>query len=136
MGTTYHLWNIIYFFCLILEILLFIYLFIYLFCLFKAALTAYGSSQARGQIRVVAASLRHSRSNTRSEPCLQATPQLMAMLDPQPLSKARDWIQTLMDISRICFHCTILGTPLLWNFKCKKKKKKILKNHLFRLREI
>ena len=39
-----------------------------LFCLFKAAPTAYGGSQARGLNRAVAAGLCHSYSNARSEP--------------------------------------------------------------------
>jgi len=43
---------------------------------------AYGSSQAKGQIRTAAASLHHSYSNTRSELHLGPTPQLMAMPDP------------------------------------------------------
>ena len=50
--------------------------------LFRAAPVAYGSSWARGQIGAAAASLHHSHSNTRSEPCLQPTPQFRAMLDP------------------------------------------------------
>ena len=54
------------------------YLFIYLFLLFRA----YGSSQARGGIEAIAASLHHSHSNTASQPCLQPTPQLTAMLAP------------------------------------------------------
>ena len=37
------------------------------FC-FRSTPVAYGGSQARGQIRVVAAGLRHSHSNARSEP--------------------------------------------------------------------
>ena len=45
-------------------------LFIYLFFLFRAALGAYGSSQARGEVEAVAATLRQSHSNTRSEPRL------------------------------------------------------------------
>ena len=60
---------------------------------------AYGSSQARGLIGAVAASLRHSHSNARSEPCLRPTPQLMAMPDPDPLSQARDQTHILMDAS-------------------------------------
>ena len=44
--------------------------------------TSYGGSQARGRIRAVAAGLRQSHSNVGSEPCLQPTPQLRAMLDP------------------------------------------------------
>ena len=49
---------------------------------FRAAPVAYGGSQTRGRIGAIAASLRHSHSNGRSEPHLQLTPQLMAMLDP------------------------------------------------------
>ena len=50
---------------------------LFCFCLlsfFRAALTAYGGSQARGLIGVVAAGLRHSHSNAGSEPHLQPTP--------------------------------------------------------------
>ena len=42
----------------------------------------YGSSQARGQIRAAVGGLHHSHSNTGSEPYLQPTPQLVAILDP------------------------------------------------------
>ena len=62
-----------------------IYLFIYLFSLFafsRAALLAHGGSQARGGIRAIATSLRQSHSNLGSNPRLQPTPQLAAMLDP------------------------------------------------------
>ena len=48
----------------------------------SAALMAYGGSQARGLIRAVAAGLRHSHSNTRSDLCLRPTPQLTATPDP------------------------------------------------------
>ena len=54
----------------------------FFFCLFRALPVAYGSSQARGLIRAVAAGLRHSHSKARSELCLGPTPQLTAMLDP------------------------------------------------------
>ena len=59
-------------------------LFVCLFCLFAiswAAPMAYGGSQARGLIGAVAASLLQSHRNTRSEPRLQPTPQLMATPD-------------------------------------------------------
>ena len=46
----------------------FYYLFIYLFLLFRASPVAYGSSQARGGNRAIAAGLRQSDSNGRSEP--------------------------------------------------------------------
>ena len=39
-------------------------------CLFRAASMACGSSQVRGGITAVAASLHHRHSNARSEPCL------------------------------------------------------------------
>ena len=51
------------------------------FCLFRAAPTAYGSSQNWGQIGAAASGLHHSHSNTGSEPHLQPTPQLTALLD-------------------------------------------------------
>ena len=37
---------------------------------FRAAPTAYGGSQAKGQIEAAASSLHHTHSNSRSEPCL------------------------------------------------------------------
>ena len=55
---------------------------LFFFSAFWAAPAAYGSSQARGQIRATAASPHHSHSNTGSEPCLRPTPQLTAMPDP------------------------------------------------------
>ena len=56
--------------------------FFFFFWLFRAAPMAYGSSQARCQIRFAAAGPCHSHNNTRSKPYLPPTPQLMAMLDP------------------------------------------------------
>ena len=58
--------------------------FFFFFCLFAvfwAAPAAYGDSQARGPIRAVAASLRHSHGKAGSELCLQPTPQLMVTPD-------------------------------------------------------
>ena len=45
---------------------------------------AYGGSQARGLIGAAAAGLHQSHSSTGSELRLQSTPQLTAMLGPQP----------------------------------------------------
>ena len=64
-------------------------LFFCLFAIFWATPAAYGSSQARGQIRAVATGLRQSHSNAGSKPCLQPTPQLMVMLDPQPTERGQ-----------------------------------------------
>ena len=50
------------------------FFFFFFFLLFKAALTAYGSSQARGTISATATNLYHSHRNTRSEPRVQPTP--------------------------------------------------------------
>ena len=48
---------------------------------FRATSATYGGSQARGQIRAVAAGQRQSHSNTRSELRLRPIPQLMATPD-------------------------------------------------------
>ena len=52
------------------------------FLLFRAAPTTSGGSQARGWMRAIAASLRHSHCNARSGQNLQPTPQLTARLAP------------------------------------------------------
>ena len=57
----------------------------YYYCLFAFSMAvpmAYGSSQARGLIRAVAASLRQSHSNAESKLWPRPMPQLMATLDP------------------------------------------------------
>ena len=56
--------------------------FFFFFCLFRAAPVAYGGSQARGRISVVATGLYHSHTNVGSELSLQPTPPLTAMPDP------------------------------------------------------
>ena len=55
---------------------------------FMATLAAYVSCQARGGIGAAAASQHHSHSNARSEPHLQPTPQLTAMLHPLPTEES------------------------------------------------
>ena len=52
------------------------------FSFFMATPAAYGSSQARGQIRAAAVGLHHSHSNMGSEPLLWPTPKFMAMQGP------------------------------------------------------
>ena len=56
---------------------------------FQGCTTAYGGSQARGQIKTVAASLHHSHSKAGSELCLRPTPHLMATPDPQPTERGQ-----------------------------------------------
>ena len=69
------------------------FFFFFFFCLFRAVPTAYGGSQARGQIGTIALAYatatamldqscsRRSHSNMGFKPHLQPTPQLMATLD-------------------------------------------------------
>ena len=57
-------------------------LFLDFFGCFRATPMAYESSQARGQIRAVAAVLHHSHSKARSEPLLPPSPQFTATPDP------------------------------------------------------
>ena len=54
--------------------------FFFFFWLFRTTPVGYGGP--RLGVRAAAAGLRHSHSNTRPEPHLQSTPQLMAMPDP------------------------------------------------------
>ena len=54
----------------------------FFFFLFRAKPTTHGGSQARKLIGAVATGLHHSHSNTKSQPHLQPTPQLMATPDP------------------------------------------------------
>ena len=67
------------------------FLLFFLSCfLFRAALSTCGSYQGRGYIGISAASLCHSHSHVRSEPCLRPTTQLTAKLDPNLLNEDRD----------------------------------------------
>ena len=87
-------------------------LFFFFSCLFRAPPTPYGSSQARGQIRAMAAGLSHSNSG--SELRLQPTWQCQI---PNPLSKARDQTRVLMDTNRVVSttpRWEFLNTFILW----------------------
>ena len=69
-----------------LQVFLF---FCFFLSFFRAAPTAHGGSQARGQIAVVATSLRHSHSNAGSKLHLQPTPQHRATPDSQPTEQGQ-----------------------------------------------
>ena len=56
--------------------------FFFSFLLFRAAPVAYGGFQVRSLIRTTASGLRHNHSNAGSEPRVQPTPQLTAILYP------------------------------------------------------
>ena len=62
---------------------------LFFFWLLRATAVAYGSSQARHQIRATPAGDSRSHSNAGSELCLQPTPQLMTALDPQPAERGK-----------------------------------------------
>ena len=67
----------------------FLSFFFFVFCLFRAVPAAYESSQARGQIRAIAASLCHSHSNNPSHICdLHYSSWQHGILNP--LMEARD----------------------------------------------
>ena len=65
-----------------------LFFFLVFFAISRAAPTAYGGSQGRGQIGAVATSLphshSHSHSNMGSKPRLGPTPQLKATATPDP----------------------------------------------------
>ena len=67
------------------------YFILFYFCpfFFRATPKSCGSSQARGQVWAIAASLCHSHRNMGSEPHLWTKPQLMAMPDPQPTEQGQ-----------------------------------------------
>ena len=87
------------------------FLFVCFVFLFRAALVAYGSSQARGWIGGVAASLHHSHSSAGSEPRLQPTPHSRQHRILNQLSEAREPTHILMDTNQLHFHWTTRGTP-------------------------
>ena len=67
---------------------LFVFLFVFLPFLGLPPV-AYGGFQTRGLIGAVAGSLHQSHSNAGSKPPLKTTPQLTAMLDPQPTEQSQ-----------------------------------------------
>ena len=66
----------------LLDHMVILFLGVFFKIFFRAAPMAYGGSQTRGQVETVAAGLCHSHSNVGSKPCLQPTPQILAMPDP------------------------------------------------------
>ena len=86
---------------------------VFLFCfvlLFRDALEAHGSSQARGQIGATPAGLCHSHSNTGSSCICDLHRSSWQHWIPDPLSEARDQTCILMDISWIHLCCATTGT--------------------------
>ena len=83
-------------------LLIFIFILFYFIFIFRATCEAYGSSQAGGQIRAVAASLHHHNMQDLSSICdLHHSSRQHQILNP--LSKARDQTRILLDISWVCY---------------------------------
>ena len=78
------------------------------FLLFRAALAAYGSSQARGQIGAAAVGLRHSHIHARSEPHLPPNHRSQQCWTRNPLSEARDGTHVLIDTSWLHYNQPLL----------------------------
>ena len=74
--------------------------FFFFFFLFRASTAAHGSSQGRGRIGAAGAMLNHTHSKKRSEVHLGPTHSSQKHQILNPLSEARDWNCTLMDISQ------------------------------------
>ena len=75
-------------------------------------------TQARSWIRATAAGLLHGHSNLGSEPTsVTYTTAHSNNGILNPVSEARDQTCILMDTSRICFHCSTMGTP--WTISLK-----------------
>ena len=83
----------------------------FFFNLFMAALSACGSSQAKGQIRATATSQCHSHTNSGSEPCLWPIPQLTALSILNPLRESRNWTHVFMDNSQVYYYWATWELP-------------------------
>ena len=94
-----------------LPIIDFVYLFV---CLFRAASTAYGNSQARSQIRAVPTIA--TASPDPSHVCnLHHSSRQHQIFNT--LIEARDGTRGLMDSNWICYHWVMMGTPSSWFLK-------------------
>ena len=93
------------------QFLILIPLFFFFFNLFMAALSACGSSQAKGQIRATATSQCHSHTNSGSEPCLWPIPQLTALSILNPLRESRNWTHVFMDTSQVYYYWATWELP-------------------------
>ena len=83
----------------------------FIFFLFRAASTAYGSSQARDQLRAAATSQHHNHHTPDLRPIcdLHHSSQQRQILNL--LSKVQDWTHILMDTSWVRNHWATMGTP-------------------------
>ena len=86
------------------------YLFIFVFCLFRAALSAYGGSQARGLIGDVATSLHQIRAASATYTTAHGNTGSLTC------SAAGDWTRNLVVPNQIRFCCATTGTVVQFYF--------------------
>ena len=91
----------------------------YFFFLSTATPAEYGSSWATGWIGAAVASPHHSHSNTKSEPHLRPTPQLVAMPDPSPIERGQGWNHILTDTMSVSWPTEAQGELLTPVFNLK-----------------
>ena len=96
-----------------LYIYLHSYNFFFCCCLFRAALAAYGDSQARGLIRATYITATATRNQSRVCDLHHSSLQCQIL---NPLSETRNRTLNLMVPSQICFHCAATGTPVFFFF--------------------
>ena len=89
----------------------FIILLIYLFCLFRTAPMTYGGSQARGQIRAIAASLCHTHGNADLTCVCELYHSSQQGQIINPLMEARNWTHILMDSCWVHYYWATVVTP-------------------------
>ena len=93
----------------------------FLFCpppffFFRAAHVAHRGSQGRGPIGATASGHSQSHSNSRSEPYLLSTPQLMATLDSQPTEHSQGLNPSPHGCQSDLFPLSHDGGTPLWEF--------------------
>ena len=89
----------------------------FFFCFFMAIPREKAGSQARSQMKAVAADLHHTTAKSDlSQVCKQHYSSWQCQI-LNPLSKAKDWTCVLMDPSQIHFHSTMTGTPCYVTFR-------------------
>ena len=87
------------------------YLFYFYFLLFRAPFVAYGGSQAKGQIRAIAAGLATATAMQNVSRICDLHYRSWQRQILNPLSEARDWNRYLRIPSQIHFCCATMGIP-------------------------
>ena len=91
----------------------FCFLGFFVFLIFRAAPTAYGTSQARGPIRATAAGLTTATATPDPSHVFDLHHSSWQHWILNPLSEARDQTYILMDTSQVRYRWAMMGTPLV-----------------------